>query len=134
MLLTAGQTVYAGVADGNGHYSISGVAAGTYTLFAMADGYGRNWVMNVGVTAGVSEANVVLGVPATISGKVTFNGQPATDVFILAEMDGNPPGGVSDANTASDGTFTVPDLAQGTYDLTVIDMGDSPTNKSTLWL
>jgi thermitase len=128
--IVAGATVTTGsktaVTDSSGRYTISNLAAGSYTLTASAPGYAPAQ-SNVGVTAGATAtANIALASTVTtgiITGRVTdsatgngITGASVTDGTRTAITDGT-------------GGYTLSNVPQGTCTLTTSAGGYSPASK-----
>jgi hypothetical protein len=115
----------------NGTYRITGLDAGTYTVeFSAGCGSAGNYVTQyyknqsnygaadpVSVTSGnvTKDINDALAVGANMSGTVTAaaTGAPLAGICVRANSSSGSSGG--EATTASDGTYTVGDLAAGSY-------------------
>ncbi len=105
--------------DVNGNYIIANLAPGNYFVVATADGYQTAFSSQI-VTAGATTiADFALNAPAgAISGTITDAcvGNPVSGALVVV-TDGSVIVGfiLSDAN----GFYTIPDLAAGTYTVTV---------------
>jgi protocatechuate 3,4-dioxygenase beta subunit len=104
--------------DVNGQYSIPTLAAGQYVVQAVATGYGTQ---NLGTTVSVGTPATVSFILSPYAGRVTGT---------VKDMSGNPIGGalvgafqysqiVTPTFTASDGTYTLTDIAPGSYSIRV---------------
>ena len=115
-----------GVTSSTGTYSVGGLAAGVYEL-AFAAGCGGtaslapNQVTDVAVTDlhQTSGVNITLAAAGSISGTVTVSGgSAAPGVCVDASGTGTSNGTVTvHVTTSSSGTYTVPDLPAGTYEV-----------------
>ena len=127
LLLYSNQVaVSAAITDTNGLYALQGIPPGTYSLSASAPGYAPTNVPSIPIGGSSTQFDLTLGAPADIVGKITLGGQAASNVFVVATLEGDPIVTPSSATSADDGTFDVQDLAPGTYDLSIIAPGSSP--------
>jgi hypothetical protein len=125
-------------ADGKGAFEIRGVPPGSYTLIAEQFGNGdADKVMrgrapvDVG-EANVSDADVVTGPGASVSGRVRIEGKAIPDLTKLtvaldaqddlASMGFAPD--VSNVPVRPDGTFTFHDVPEGSYRIKVLPLPD----------
>ncbi len=117
--------------DSSGHYTITGIPAGTYTLrFSPPFNHGnylQQWwndqptqetanTVTVGSAQTLTGYDAVLGVGASISGKVTGadTGLALPNANVVALQGTNQ---VGFANVGSDGSYTISGLAPGSYTL-----------------
>jgi hypothetical protein len=121
------------VTDGQGQYLMTGLAAGSYTVLFAPDcaaglgGFQQQWFNGqqsavlatpVSVTVGGTHAGVdaTLTVDGGITGTVQASGSPVSGVCVIAY----PATGTQRpalAETAANGTYTISDLAPGSYDV-----------------
>jgi hypothetical protein len=136
VMLYSNQTVVSvGVANSNGLYELQSIPAGTYSLAFSATNYAPDLISNIQITSVATQIVVRLGPPSGIVGAILLDGQPVSNAFVLAQMEGNSNMGFASAISGSDGTFDIQNLASGTYDLTVFDPADGvdlETNGLTL--
>ena len=121
--------------DSNGHYTVSGLASGSYKV-QFSSGYGGNYITQfyngksslanadaVSVTAGQATSGIDAALQAggQITGMVTdasthspLKGM-AVGVFAASDSSCNTSNVLTYAFTASDGTYTIPGLATGAY-------------------
>ena len=108
--------------DSEGAFRFEGVAPGTATATADAEGFVRKTVQGIEIREGEeASAEISLEAGLAIRGRVMDStGAPAAGVRVRARnTDRRPPSGVrqGSARTARDGTFVVPDLPAGSFDL-----------------
>ncbi|MBC7590211.1 MAG: carboxypeptidase regulatory-like domain-containing protein, partial [Salinibacterium sp.] len=110
--------------DTDGNYSVTGLAAGTYTIYFSASSSGSNLAsQSISATVSVGQSlagqDVSLQPGATISGTVSLAGSPTTklaDVSVSAYQPIAGGGGsFGYATTDADGNYTMSGLAAGTY-------------------
>jgi hypothetical protein len=114
----------AAIADPDGAYTISGAAAGTYSIEVSLAGYNTGAISAFDVSAPVSDKDIQLtavtvsGTAYTISGTVSVNdsGSPA-GAQVQLRQDGSPVGSVASAD--SNGAYTISGAAAGTYTIEV---------------
>jgi protocatechuate 3,4-dioxygenase beta subunit len=101
--------------DGGGRFTIRGLPAGEYRVRASRQSKGRYEWGQQGVQAKTGDTNVkiTLAAPGSVTGKLVLeDGKPPS----LANVSLNQQ---SMEAAKADGTFTLPDIAPGTYDLYV---------------
>ncbi len=125
-LYQSGQQVLQTFTDSSGAYTIEILQSGTYQLAAY-DGT-NSFPVNSAVT--VSGGNLVAGVDfvagsTTAQGKVTDQTSgdviSGATVYVFNELLGAALGSLPAVTTAADGTFQIPGLAPGTYQILVIE-------------
>jgi uncharacterized protein YjbI with pentapeptide repeats len=120
----------------DGSYTITGLANGIYKLTAKKIGYDVTSLNPLSVA--VSGSNVsgadFTAVTKSISGKVTATGPSATSSGFTITLGGTVGGKPvkSTATTASDGSYTITVLANGTYSLTAKKAGYDVTSANPL--
>ncbi len=103
--------------DANGNYTITDLAAGTYTLSftaCSAGNYAPATITGVQATASqTTTENVTLAAGGTITGKVTDgSGNPLAGACVSADAGGGQGGST---NTDASGAYTITKLTPGTY-------------------
>ncbi len=110
----------------DGSYMISGLAAGAVTVSASAPGYEPANALGASVSSS-SPANLDISLAAdgSIAGTVDAPGGGAVaGATVDAELTAGGPS--AQVTTASDGSFTIPDLAPGQYQVVAEDPGYGP--------
>ncbi|TMQ10292.1 MAG: hypothetical protein E6J90_30030 [Deltaproteobacteria bacterium] len=112
---------------GDGAFTLSGVAIGTYAVIATKDGYAPFTLAGVGVAAGGStHVSLLLGIasnaPGAISGIVTDAKSPPGP---LAGVVVSVEGGTARATTGADGRFAIGGVAPGPVFLAAAAPNDS---------
>lgn len=109
--------------NAQGGYSIPGIPSGTYTVTATRSGYAASSA-TVGVTVGgTATANLALvALPGTLSGLVTEAGTGAP--VANATVTTLPP--TTTASTNAQGAYSIPNVAAGSYIVSVSRAGYSP--------
>ena len=127
--------------DGNGNYSFSNVASGSYTItptlpVASAVFYPANIPITVGSTT-VAGENFNANVGYTITGKVTYSGTNTGQTYLYLTNPGCGGGGtpgtsITEATLTSGGAFTIRGVAPGTYTLSgwMDTLGDAQQNSA----
>jgi hypothetical protein len=111
---TAGDGSGSATTDAAGHYSIAGVMEGTYTLTISATGYvGQSQSVTVGPGATVTTNAVLAPNPGSISGTVVDS---STSQGISGATLST---GSLSVTSGAGGQYAFPNLAEGTYTLTV---------------
>ncbi|MFC7370130.1 carboxypeptidase regulatory-like domain-containing protein [Fictibacillus iocasae] len=102
--------------DANGAFTVSGLAAGSYTVVASADNFGTNTVSTSVSAGGTSNVVITLSVnPGTVTGQVTnaVTGTPIAGTSIrIADSAGTT---VAETATDENGNYTVTNLSPGDY-------------------
>ena len=116
-------TLYHTVSDpATGTYQLGGLPVDTYTIVISAAGRARVVQDNVAIDAGGLLRNFNIAPEATITGTLVLGpgGPTGGTAIVSAEPEGNTDPHLVFIGTAnSDGTFSIPNLPGGTYDLTV---------------
>ena len=121
-----------GCTDSTGTYSINGLPPSTQVWLYVepqGDEYKRDWVRSGGNPESISSSSgtksiALVGITGgSISGKVTQLGVPVPRAIVLVKQAGAlvTASAVAVTSTKSDGTYTIRGLADGTYDLYVVD-------------
>ncbi len=111
----------AGRTDDTGAYRIEGLTPGDYKAFVRADAYG----MGRGVSRTVKvdgETRLDVDLPlASLSGVVVdaSTKRPLSDVRVVASLDDDPAASPGSATSDSNGRFSVEELEEGSYTLTL---------------
>ncbi|TDA68933.1 MAG: PEGA domain-containing protein [Clostridia bacterium] len=126
VVTVGGRTVLSGrrpVSGDRGYYFISGLAPGNYTLEVTKDGYTSRSTVAVTVNPGSGTwINMVLTPTGTVSGVLTgvvknaVNGDPIAGARVWV-------GDGLVVVSGADGTYRIPDLPTGTYDLRASQSG-----------
>jgi hypothetical protein len=121
--------------NGDGGYTIGGLAPGDYTVTAIAPGFGETTAsMTVVGTTAITGQNLALTGAATVSGVVTDADShlPLAGATVYSDQLGAPP-----ITTGADGSYTLTDLAPGPVLITILPPDDThvpqqiPTTVST---
>jgi hypothetical protein len=120
---------YTTTTNTSGAYALSSVPAGTYTVTASKSGYVNasqsGVVVNVGQTTTVNLAmNPNTG---TLSGTVTVQGGAGLAGATVATSTGG-----YTTTSGSNGAFSIPNVAAGTYSVTASKAGYTPQTKSSI--
>ena len=112
-----------GVSDGQGKFSIAGLAAGRHRVSAFAEGLASSEAVDINVEAGRSTGEIVLRLQpaARLAGVVTDGRDPIVAAQVTLGMGG--PGGGSgfDAVTQADGSFVIDPVPRGRTNVFVRD-------------
>ncbi|HLX09688.1 MAG TPA: carboxypeptidase regulatory-like domain-containing protein [Thermoanaerobaculia bacterium] len=110
-----------GITDGDGHYRLQGLAAGTYMVSARGR-EGERAEAAIDVTAGDNQLDLACQVGNEVSGAVVDDaGLPVADAAVtLGNAGGHEP---QSSVSAADGSFRFPRVADGTYSLSAIKAG-----------
>jgi len=124
-LIDANDRAYTTVTDANGAYLLSGLPAGTYLIYAQADGLARSLVSGVGIVEeGARTQNFTLVPQAKIIGTVTSPVGPDTPLRVSARLISAAAGEAPAFNaTIVGGSFDIGSLPAGTYNLVVAREG-----------
>jgi protocatechuate 3,4-dioxygenase beta subunit len=118
---SAGASLWPGVdvliatTDTHGHFAVPNLPAGAVVrLSAQAPGYApAAWQTSLGVATNEPAAPLVLVPEATISGRVTHDGQPVAGARVVAVGSGQADWG--EATTGADGSYRLRGLSAGCY-------------------
>jgi hypothetical protein len=118
--VTCSCQVGATTTDSSGNYAFVNVAPGTYSLTFALSGYVTSTITSVVVSSGSPTIeNTAMTEDGGFNGIVTDStSTPIQGVTVTCNGCG-----VSSATTASDGTYSFPNIAAGTYSLTFSDTG-----------
>jgi hypothetical protein len=109
----------------NGTYTLSGVTEGTYQVNALASNYVTQSVTGVAVTPGGSTPKnfALVPNPGSITGKVTSlsTGLPISSATVCISTSGTCT--TTTTSTASDGTYTLNSITEGSYQVTAMATG-----------
>ena len=108
----------------NGTYTLSGLTEGSYQVNVVATNYQSQSVTNVSVTPGgtTSKNFALVPNPGSISGTVTdaFTTFPIANATVCTGTDDTCATFSSKTTTASDGTYTLSGLTEGSYQVNVV--------------
>jgi protocatechuate 3,4-dioxygenase beta subunit len=130
---SAGSGVASRAVDGDGHFEVKGVAAGSYRLRIWANGYAQ--VTTEPFTLAVEESRdlgvVIVPRGADLAGRVTDDaGQPVENATIaLKDAGGRAVYTFSLFTTGSDGRYTVQGIVPGRYTVSAEARGLAPNKK-----
>ncbi|MFQ3609950.1 MAG: carboxypeptidase regulatory-like domain-containing protein, partial [Fimbriimonadales bacterium] len=124
------QEVGYAITDSNGFYRIVGIEAGTYVVDAERPGFRTQHPEVVTIVANTATVNLIMLAtpPGQISGRVVdINGQPVRYALVRATNTTDPEI-VREILSDIDGTFLIPRVPAGSYDVTVVSVaGDNYT-------
>jgi len=121
---TDGQ-IYSTATDANGNYNLPNVQPGTYTGTATKTGFGTGTQNSVAVAsnAAVTVNFTLTPGPGTVTGRVVdISGNPIAGASVFFS-NGSPAVVAATATTDATGTYTIPALAAGTYNVTASATG-----------
>jgi chitodextrinase len=114
----------------DGTYSLSNEAPGTYSVTASAVGYSASTNTGVAVTSGATTTSNFALTPTAPPGAI---GGTVTDSNSSTPISGatvSYSGGNETATTATDGSYTLSNIAPGTYSVTASAAGHSPATNT----
>ncbi len=120
------QTVGYAITDSTGFYRIVGIEAGTYVVEAERPGFRTQHPEVVTIVANTATVNLIMLAtpPGQISGRVVdINGQPVRYAVVQATNTTDPEI-VREILSDPDGTFLIPRVPAGTYNVTVVSVAD----------
>jgi Carboxypeptidase regulatory-like domain/CARDB/Domain of unknown function (DUF4214)/Polysaccharide lyase family 4, domain II len=110
---------YAVTGDTLGRYELSGLAPGTYTLYASADGLAQASLGGIIVNGNEQAQNLVLTSQSVITGTVTpAAGGPTGGTLLVSAQPVDDPSTVFNG-TAQGNTYSINNLPAGTYNITL---------------
>ena len=111
------------VTDAQGHFSLTPIATGEYNLEAVQNDDAKAFIANVDDSGArpVALGDVDLAPTGTITGRVTAPGAPQVSNFLGADV--FIPGSSYVAKTAADGTYTLSNVASGSFSLVATKVG-----------
>lgn len=126
--IATGDGIYSTLATATGSYELPGMTPGNYTLVASLDGYvgtSQNVTVVDGQVLPVDLVLIPMPLPATISGVVRDVNQVPVEGASITSTNG-----IHSALSASDGSYLLSNVAEGSLELTALKPGYSEISQT----